>query len=228
MAKLTAALYKMVSRESADDLLIIPQEDGSLMGVLDDSYNEVAMATRDAKGNLRLHCIDTPAQAQRVLEGKANVHRIWENGGPTSNGLAKIDAWLAPGEGGVIHFNWGLHDLKQVNGKYQVPLEDYEKNLTELVKKLKATGAKLVWASTTPVPEGDQKPPRKAEDPPRYNAAAKKIMDENGVAIDDLYAFALPKLKEIQLISNVHYTPKGYQALGEEVAKSIQGALEKK
>lgn len=165
---------------------------------------------------------------RKLLEGKANVHRIWENGGPTSNGLAKIDTWLAPGKWDVIHFNWGLHDLKQVNGKYQVPLEEYEKNLTELVKKLKTPGAKLIWATTTPVPEGDQKPPRKAEDPPRYNAVAKKIMDENGVAIDDLYAFALPKVKEIQLISNVHYTPKGYQALGEEVAKAIQAALEKK
>jgi lysophospholipase L1-like esterase len=165
---------------------------------------------------------------RKLLQGKANVHRIWENGGPTSNGLAKIDTWLAPGKWDVIHFNWGLHDLKQVNGKYQVPLEEYEKNLTELVKKLKATGAKLIWATTTPVPEGEQKPPRKAEDPPRYNAVAKKIMDENGVAIDDLYAFALPKVKEIQLISNVHYTPKGYQALGEEAAKAIQAALEKK
>ena len=165
---------------------------------------------------------------RKLLEGKANVHRIWENGGPTSTGIEKLDAWLAKGKWDVIHFNWGLHDLKHVNGKYQVPLEDYEKNLTELVKKLKATGAKLLWATTTPVPEGDQKPARKAEDPPRYNAVAKKIMDENGVAIDDLYAFALPKLKEIQLISNVHYTPKGYQALGEEVAKTVQAALEKK
>jgi hypothetical protein len=75
-AKLTAALYKMVSRE-VDDLVIIQREDGSLMAALDDSFNEVAMATRDAKGNLRLHCIDTPAQAQRVLEGKANVGPIY-------------------------------------------------------------------------------------------------------------------------------------------------------
>ena len=29
--------------------------------------------------------------------------------------------------------------------------EQYEKNLRELVKRLKATGAKLVWASTTPI-----------------------------------------------------------------------------
>jgi lysophospholipase L1-like esterase len=165
---------------------------------------------------------------RKLLDGKANVHRIWENGGPTTTGLAKIDAWLGAGKWDVIHFNWGLHDLKQMKDGPQVALEDYEKNLRELVKKLKATGAALVWASTTPVPEGDQKPPRKAEDAPRYNAIAKKIMDENKIEIDDLYAFALPKLKEIQLISNVHYTPKGYQALAEEVTHAIQAALPKK
>ena len=161
---------------------------------------------------------------RRLLEGKANVHRIPENGGPTSNGTAKIDKWVE-GKWDVIHFNWGLHDLKLVDGKHQVSLEDYGKNLRELVKKLKATGAKIVWASTTPVPEEKTNPPRKAEDVPRFNEAAKKVMDENGVAIDDLYAFALPKLKEIQLPANVHYTPKGYEALAGEVAKSIQAAL---
>ena len=75
-AALTAELYRMVSR-NPDDIIIIQQEDGSQLGVLDDSYNEVAMATRDAKGNLRLHCIDTPDQAQRVLEGKANVGPVY-------------------------------------------------------------------------------------------------------------------------------------------------------
>lgn len=165
---------------------------------------------------------------RKLLAGKANVHRIWENGGATSHAVAKIDAWLGPGKWDVIHFNWGLHDLKQGKDGPQVSLEDYEKNLRELVKKLKATGATLIWATTTPVPEGDQRPVRKAEDAPRYNAVAKKVMDETGVAINDLYAFALPKLKEIQLPSNVHYTPKGYQALGEEVARVVLGVLQKK
>jgi hypothetical protein len=165
---------------------------------------------------------------RKLLQGKANVHRIWENGGPTSNGVEKIDAWIGKGKWDVIHFNWGLHDLKYVKDKQQVPLEDYEKNLRELVKKLKATGAALVWCSTTPVPEGDQRPVRKSEDGPKYNAVAKKVMEENGVPINDLYAFALPKLKEIQLPSNVHYTPKGYQALGEEVARHLEAALQKK
>ena len=35
------------------------------------------MATRDAKGNLRLHCVNEAEQAKRVLEGKANVGPVY-------------------------------------------------------------------------------------------------------------------------------------------------------
>ena len=46
------------------------------------------------------------------LKGKANLHRIPTNGGPTTRGLANIDAWLGKSKWDIIHFNWGLHDLK--------------------------------------------------------------------------------------------------------------------
>jgi acyl-CoA thioesterase-1 len=52
-------------------------------------------------------------------------------------------------------------------------------------------------------------------------------MDENGVAIDDLYAFALPRLKEIQQPVNVHFTPAGSKLLAGQVAESILKVLEK-
>jgi acyl-CoA thioesterase-1 len=166
---------------------------------------------------------------RKLLAGKANVHRIAENGGPTTNGLQKIDKWLGEGKWDVIHFNWGLHDLKMdASSKHQVPLADYEKDLRSLVKRLKATNAKLIWASTTPVPEGKVNPPRKDSDVVAYNAVAKRIMEENGVAIDDLYAFAEPMLEKIQMPVNVHFTAKGSEALAERVAASIQEALGKK
>ncbi len=166
--------------------------------------------------------------ARTLLEKKANVHRIPENGGPTINGLQKIDKWLGDGKWDVIHFNWGLHDLKMdADGKHQVPIDQYEKNLRELVKKLKATKAKLIWASTTPVPDGKLSPPRKNSDVEAYNAVAKKTMEENGVAINDLYAFALPKLDKLQRPVNVHFTPEGSQALAEQVAARIEAALKK-
>ncbi len=165
---------------------------------------------------------------RKLLQGKVNLHRIPTNGGPTLRGLESIDKWLGKDKWDVIHFNWGLHDLKIMpHGKHQVALDAYEKNLATLVKRLKATGAKLIWASTTPVPAGTLKPPRSNSDVIAYNAVAKKIMDAHGVAIDDLYAFALPRLKEIQRPVNVHFTEKGSQALATQVAASILQALGK-
>src|SRR5262245_54657148 len=147
---------------------------------------------------------------RQKLQGKANVHRIPENGGPTTNGVAKIDKWLGSGKWDVIHFNWGLHDIKlDAAGKHQVPIDQYEKNLRELVKRLKATGAKLIWASTTPVPNAKVSPVRKDSDVVACNAVARKIMEENGVTIDDLYGFALPRLEKIQRPANVHFTADG-------------------
>ena len=82
---------------------------------------------------------------RELLKGKANVHRIPANGGPTINGLKNLDSWLGNSKWDVIHFNWGLHDLKYMGtnnenradpkastSHQQVPLPEYEKNLKKL------------------------------------------------------------------------------------------------
>ncbi len=164
-----------------------------------------------------------------------------ENCAGTNNGVKHIDRWLKQDGGNwdVIHFNFGLHDLKRVDPKTgknsndpgdpsQAPPEVYEKQLKEIVKKLKATGAVLIFATTTPVPKGGVKPHRGVDAPEKYNAIAKKIMQQNGVAIDDLYAFAEPRLKDIQRPVNVHFTPQGSKLLAKEVVKHIRQALQQK
>jgi acyl-CoA thioesterase-1 len=167
--------------------------------------------------------------AQRALAGKANVHRIPENGADTVNGLKKIDSWLGDSHWDVIHFNWGLHDLKVApEGGRQVPIEAYGKNLAALVERLKGTGAQLIWATTTPVPAGKQNPPRDSSDVPRYNAAARRVMDTRGVIIEDLYVTTLPHLPEIQLALNVHFNNAGWEMLGNKVAASIETVLNSK
>ena len=159
---------------------------------------------------------------REILRGKANVHRIPTNGGPTINGLAHLSAWLGDGKWDVIHFNWGLHDLKiGDDNSRQVSLDDYAKNLRELVARLKQTRARLIFATTTPVPEGKLNPPRVNADVLRYNAVAIKIMRENSIPIDDLYALVTPREQEIQLPQNVHFTLEGYKQLAEKVAASI-------
>ena len=163
---------------------------------------------------------------QKALAGAANVHRIPENGADTANGLKKIDSWLGDAHWDVIHFNWGLHDLKvTAEGGRQVPLDVYEKNLVALVQRLRETGAHLIWATTTPVPEGRQSPVRVSADVPRYNAAASRVMERQGIAVDDLYATALPRAAEIQLPLNVHFNNAGWETLGGQVAVSIRAVL---
>ena len=162
---------------------------------------------------------------QKVLAGKANVHRAPTNCGPTTTGLAQLDRWLGDGRWDVIHFNFGLHDLKLIDGKHQVPIDAYERNLRELAGRLKQTGATLIWCTTTPVPKGAGSPPRNVDDVPAYNAAARKVMEENRLEIDDLYGFALPRVAQIQRPANVHFTAEGSKVLAEQVAASIQQAL---
>lgn len=166
---------------------------------------------------------------RKLLAGKANVHRVPANGGTSGNGLFMIDGWLGKKPWDVIHFNFGLHDLKRMSdGRQQVLPDVYERYLRLIVERLKATGAKLIWATTTPVPEGKVSPARVPADVGVYNAIALRVMKENGIAIDDLYAFAAPRLAKIQEPVNVHFTLDGSVALAEQVVQSIVPLLPSK
>ena len=135
----------------------------------------------------------------------------------------------------MIHFNFGLHDLKYLDekGKYVSPAQgrqvakpdQYEANLRKVVARLKQTGAILVWASTTPVPEGSAG--RVQGDEVVYNAVAKKVMDDNGVLIDDLCGVLAGRVAELQKPKNVHFSDQGSKLLADSVTASIKAALAK-
>ncbi len=168
---------------------------------------------------------------QARMEGKANVYRLRQNGGPTAKGLKYIDQWLSDIEWDVIHFNWGLHDLKRVkqgdkyiSGTNQESPEQYAANLQMLVKRLKATRAKLIFAATTPVPAGCEK--RDKGQAVVYNEIAKAVMKRNNIPVNDLYSYILPHLDEYMVSpGNVHYNKQGNQFLGKKVAEEISKNL---
>jgi acyl-CoA thioesterase-1 len=165
---------------------------------------------------------------RELLRGVANVHRVPDNGGPTTRGLQLLDEWLGAGRWSVIHFNFGLHDIARINpdGSRRTSPADYEKYLRALVHRLQATGARLVFATTTPVPDPlTSGPKRRSADVLVYNEAARKIMAEFGVAVNDLYAVAAPRLAEVQQPGNVHFTPDGYRVLARPVADAIRAQL---
>lgn len=180
---------------------------------------------------------------QELLADKAIVTRPFQvNGKPencqgTMNGVLQIDRWIGTKKWDIIHFNFGLHDLKHVNedsGKnsndpkdpLQASPKQYKKNLTEIVEKLKATGAKLVFATTTPYPDSGLKPLRDPGMPKKYNKVASRIMKKNDIPVNDLHAFVAPQMEQLQRPSNVHFTEKGSRALAQQVSQVISGMLD--
>ncbi len=158
--------------------------------------------------------------------------------GTTGHGLENIDKLLGDGKWDVIHFNWGLHDLcyrhpeakhyghrDKVNGTIGTTLDQYEKNLDELVVKLKKTGAKLIWATTTVVPEGEAG--RFVGDEIKYNRVAAKVMKKHGIVTNDLHALTSGFDKDLFVLpGDVHYKPGGSQKIAEQVAAAIRTAIQ--
>lgn len=174
---------------------------------------------------------------QRELAGKADVARPKTNCGETRMGLRGIDAWLGDTKWDVIHFNWGLWDLcyrnpkaatqgnrDKINGTQSVPPEEYEANLKKLVVRMKQTGARLIWASTTMVPEDEAG--RFVGDEVRYNAIAERITKKHGVRIDDLHALSRTFSPDLFVKpGDVHFKSEGNTRLGKQVAQSIETTL---
>lgn len=164
------------------------------------------------------------------LRGKANVHRIPQNGTSSRVGLERLPLWLGEGKWDVITFNFGLHDAKQLpEGEGHATLDVYEKNLRAIVQLLRASGAKLVWAATTPIPDGGVLSPiRRFDDITAYNAAARRVMDENGVAIADLYSAIIPQVATVQIPHDVHFKKEGSELLADRLAAAIEQQLPKR
>jgi len=168
-------------------------------------------------------------EVRKLLAGKANVQHPDVNCWSTQFGLEHVKQWLGEKHWDVIYFNFGLHDVKYLNDKAEyvtpdkglqvTPIKQYQANLRKIVEILETTGAKLIFATTTPVPNGAGG--RVPGDEIRYNAAASEVMREMGVEIDDLWSVVNPSLTTLQLPQNVHFNSEGSRILGVEVASRI-------
>ncbi|CAN5383720.1 SGNH/GDSL hydrolase family protein [soil metagenome] len=169
-------------------------------------------------------------QVRALLSGVANVHRPPTNCGSTHAGVLNLDKWLGDGKWDVIHFNWGMHDLKYLsNGKQNVPIANYEKNLREIVSRLKKTGATLIFATTTPLPNDTTGVyERHAEEELKYNTVAVQVMKDNKVDVDDLHAVTEPQIAKLHSPDGVHFNSDGCKVLANQVAVSISKALDER
>ncbi len=135
----------------------------------------------------------------------------------------------------MIHFNHGLHDLKQSapDAPYATPLETYKANLRTEIKILKKTGAKLVFCTTTPVHKSNGgKYGRQKGSEVAFNKAAMEVMKEYPeIQINDLCKVVKESavFDECRKGWDVHYYKAAEQKLlAQAVAKAVKKALESK
>lgn len=165
-----------------------------------------------------------------ILNGKINVEQIPNNAKDTTYTLSNIREWLnKSSKSDLILFNNGLHDLACVDqngkpttpseGKFKVSIELYRKNMNEIVGILKKTGAKLLFITTTPIPQ--EAVNRIAGSEIEYNDAAIEIMEKHRVAVCDLHTIVSPLLPIIQNQSGIHFNPIGSWVLATGIASVI-------
>lgn len=187
---------------------------------------------------------------QQDLAGTATVSRPTDiYGNPincqySSYGLSQLNTWLGATKWDVIHFNFGIWDthLMYLNGNivsnerpvvpnstYGYVSDDglsrircsptqYRTNLSQIVDRLQQTNAKLIFATTTPWIS------RRAENQfliGAYNDVATTLMEERGVAVDDLNALITTSGSGWLSSDGVHLTPYGYQQVAHQVSASI-------
>jgi lysophospholipase L1-like esterase len=162
----------------------------------------------------------------KALLGKANVE-AWIT--PTTQADKKLGATIAEicneRKYAVIHFNLGLHGWPAG----RIPEGEFEPLTRQLVKNLKrsAPEAVLIWATITPVKARiapDEASPEIQPILDRHNAMATRVMQSEGLAIDDLDALMRPHLN-LMAKDGIHWQPEGREIMARAVADAILKAL---
>jgi lysophospholipase L1-like esterase len=157
---------------------------------------------------------------------------VWgpeENGGTSRNVLARLKEWISGRQAGLVHVNAGLHDLRREFGAPEpaVPLAEYRRNVTEILRCIKEeSAADVVWATTTPVNEKRHHETkgfdRFSADVLGYNRAAVEVCQELEVPVDNLFEVVMDAgANRLLGPDGVHFTEEGYRLLGRAVSDAV-------
>ena len=170
-------------------------------------------------------------RVRKLLQGKANVHRPATNCRWSAFGEENIEEWIGKSKWDLIHFNFGLWDWYGWKQEQKAIPSSYAKNFDGIVRKLKKTHARLVFAITTPPCVGSESKVNimvieaRAQE---FSKAAIQIMMNHGVFRNDLYSLiGKNRLKYQRGEDDVHYTEECRDLLAKQVADIIGKVLSK-
>jgi hypothetical protein len=155
---------------------------------------------------------------EQNLRGKAYCARVATSKAVGDPALKmELHVFLSEAKFDVVHFNIGMHG-------WDYSEDEYQRYLPELLKVIRkdAPGAKLIWASTTPVRK-DQVPGPTNDRIRARNAIAQKYFSHERIPIDDLSTLMIahPDMHS----DDVHFNSEGVSIQANQVALEIEKLL---
>ncbi len=159
-------------------------------------------------------------EVAKLLSGRANCYLFATSAASGDPRLIRqVDDYFSmmPINFAVIHFNNGMHGWKYTEAAYGSSLPALAETL-----RAKSRGAKLIWATTTPVHAEDASGATNPRIDQR-NAESLRTMKRFHIPIDDQYA--LMAAHDELHNGDVHYTKAGSAIQAEQVRQIIAKLL---
>lgn len=169
---------------------------------------------------------------KEILKDKANVYAPDDNCRFAQYTLRYLYDWSREVESDkidVVHWNNGLWDVLRINGDEPItPIDVYElmlERVCQMIKKL-FPNAKIIFALSTSVVEEWARPDfmRHNSDIEKYNQVARRVMERNGVTINDLYSISAGFHTSLHA-DFVHFNEEGSKILAKAVCEKILSIL---
>lgn len=175
---------------------------------------------------------------RELLNGKCEVYYDENDNGR----FAAYTLWQANqffknfGKFDVVHWNNGYWDMN-VEAPMTVamhPVDEYVHFLKRIITEIRRNGAEIIFATTTPILESGSAMDNTGTGMElsydndwvmQYNDAAKKLMAEENVTVNDLYAHMLKGKNYYKCEDMLHLTEEGYRICAQQAAKLIAEKL---
>lgn len=136
----------------------------------------------------------------------------------------------------IVHWNNGYWDMNIEGPMTDAihPIDEYIHFLKRIIKEIRRNGAKIIFATTTPVlSEGHAADNTGTNVDIRYNNkwvidyndAAKKLMDSENIAVNDLYSLMLNDKNYYKSDDLLHLTEKGSKICAKQASEMIKKML---
>ncbi len=163
---------------------------------------------------------------REMLEGTYEVcYDDQDNGRFTAYTLWQANQLIQKyGHFDVVHWNngyWDMHaEAPMTEPMSTIP--EYTHMLRKILRLLRQNSDRIIFATSLPVPPADEHRSYDNQTVIAYNEAAKKVMQEEHVEINDLYALLYDCEGYHKCEDRLHLTEEGYRLCAEQVVRVIR------